>query len=81
MEIVFSCDDLRREIFSYLRKNPKRNCMKCQKVLVWDKKVNEHVIINDDYKYFFTSSLSEMKSGPYCLFCYTQYFHLNCTIN
>lgn len=52
METVFTCDDLRREIFSYLRKHPKRKCIKCNKVLLWDKKVSEYVVIQDEYKYF-----------------------------
>ena len=79
METVFTCDDLRREIFSYLRKHPKRKCIKCNKVLIWDKKVNDYVLIRDEYKYFFTSS-SDMKSGYYCILCYTTNFQLNCTI-
>mgnify|MGYP003987149229 CR=1 FL=1 len=77
---VFTCDDLRREIFSYLRKHPQRKCIKCNKVLIWDKKVNEYVVIQDEYKYFFTSSLPEIKSGYYCIMCYTTNFQLVCTI-
>ena len=36
---VWSCDDLRGEIFSYLRKKPKVKCNLCESVCVWDKKV------------------------------------------
>ena len=34
---VWECDDLRKEIFSYLRKTPKLHCIHCYKVLIWDK--------------------------------------------
>ena len=33
---VWECDDLRREIFSYLRKEPQLSCIDCKKVLIWD---------------------------------------------
>jgi len=36
---VWGCDDLRREIFSYLRKEPKVKCFYCDLVCVWDKKI------------------------------------------
>ena len=39
-QYVWECDDLRREIFSYLRKEPQMSCVDCEKVLVWDKNVN-----------------------------------------
>ena len=40
---VWLCDDLRKEIFSYLRKKPKLQCIHCYKVLIWDKKVNDYI--------------------------------------
>ena len=39
IEFVWYNDDLRREIFSYLRKEPKVKCEQCDDVCVWDKKV------------------------------------------
>ena len=42
-ETVFGCADLRREIFSYLRRRGKKICRTCDKVLVWDKKVRPYV--------------------------------------
>lgn len=45
-EEVMGNSDLRRLIWSYLRKNPKRECFFCNKVLVWDKKkLDLHFII------------------------------------
>ena len=41
---VMNNDDLRREIFKYLRKKPKISCFECMKVLVWDKKVRDSFI-------------------------------------
>ena len=38
-------DDLRREIWSYLRKEPKLVCMKCGDVCVWDKKVKKYYFV------------------------------------
>ena len=40
---VFEIDDLRKYIFSFLRKEPKLVCNDCNKVLIWDKKVNEFI--------------------------------------
>ena len=35
--------DLRKLIFSFLRKYPKKACQICDKVCVWDKKVNQYI--------------------------------------
>ena len=37
-ENVWGCEELRREIFSYLRKEAKIKCFECGEVCVWDKK-------------------------------------------
>ncbi len=42
-EIVFSCNDLRREIFSYLRIHPQKICNVCKDILVWDKRVKYYI--------------------------------------
>jgi len=39
----FECNDLRNLLFSYLRKIPKKSCYHCGCVVVWDKKVKQHV--------------------------------------
>ena len=38
--------DLRRVIWSYLRKEPKIKCYTCNCVCVWDKKVRNYVELN-----------------------------------
>ena len=38
---VMNNDDLRRYIWSFLRKEAKLKCIICKKVLVWDTKVRE----------------------------------------
>lgn len=42
-EVVFLCDDLRKEIFSYLRSYPQKTCNTCKDVLVWDKRVKYYI--------------------------------------
>ena len=44
MEDVMGNEDLRREIWSYLRKKPKLTCTLCDQVLIWDKEVCEYHI-------------------------------------
>ena len=39
MDKVMNNNDLRRLIFSCLRKHAQLNCGSCDKVLIWDKKV------------------------------------------
>ncbi len=61
MEQVFYCDDLRREIFSYLRSFPHKKCQICNLVLEWDKNIKKndyieyYTILNcyDCYRYNF----------------------------
>ena len=38
-------NDLRRLIWSYLRKKPKIACFKCNDVCVWDKKKNKTILL------------------------------------
>ena len=69
---VFENDDLRRYIFSFLRKKPKLVCKDCNKVLIWDRKVNEFIRyenINEDLFY-----LSHIKNGNYCMNCHLKRF-------
>jgi hypothetical protein len=44
--IVMNNYYIRNIIFSYLRKEPKIKCKKCNIVCVWDKKINEYVEFN-----------------------------------
>ena len=44
-QTVWECDDLRREIFSYLRTEPQLSCVDCEKVLVWDINVEPYLRI------------------------------------
>lgn len=45
-------DELRRYIFSYLRSRASDCCAMCNKVCVWDKKVNDmYIVRNDGPKY------------------------------
>ena len=37
--------DLRKLIFSYLRKYPKKVCFICERVCVWDKKVRDFLTV------------------------------------
>jgi tRNA(His) 5'-end guanylyltransferase len=43
MEYVFGNEDLRRYIFTFLRKKPKKICFDCKCVLVWDKKIKDYI--------------------------------------
>ena len=60
IQFVWYNDDLRREIFSYLRKEPKVKCDQCDDVCVWDKKM---------LKIYFEEKYSGMKSIK-CYKCY-----------
>ena len=74
--LVFEIDDLRRYIFSYLRtKDQATICKDCEKVLVWDKKIIDYVII--DKNYFF----GILKKGYYCWNCYPKYINNSCRIS
>jgi hypothetical protein len=39
MSIVFEIDDIRNYIFSYLRKKANRQCIQCNRICIWDKKL------------------------------------------
>ena len=67
--IVWDCDDLKREIFSYLRKEPKRKCHNCNAVCVWDKKVKDYVDCNFDP--------SKFKGKICCFDCYFKFYFSN----
>ena len=43
---VFEINEIRNLIFSYLRKHPKKTCIHCNKVCVWDKEVASYVQTN-----------------------------------
>jgi hypothetical protein len=58
---VFGNDDLRKYIFSYLRKKPKIKCDFCNRCLVWDKKV---------YKYFQVPLWDFSNCNNLCKDCY-----------
>ena len=62
-EIVWQINDLRKEIFSWLRKEPKFRCTNCYAVVIWDKKVKEFInVTGGDYSQY----------GPtiYCVDCW-----------
>ena len=62
-EIVWQINDLRREIFSWLRKEPKVICKNCFAIVIWDKKVKEFINVSwGDYS----------DDGPviYCVDCW-----------
>ena len=42
-ECVFENDDLRRYIFSFLRKEPQKKCTICGDVCVWDRTVKYYI--------------------------------------
>ena len=47
MEEVFGNNDTRRYIFSFLRKNAKKQCQDCGCVCVWDKQVKPYRELNN----------------------------------
>ena len=75
IQFVWFNEDLRREIFSYLRKEAKVKCDQCNDVCVWDKKVKEHIqvypFLHSDEKYYCTECLGEYYSS----------INMGCTIN
>ena len=66
MEKVMHNDDLRREIWSYLRKKPYKKCDKCNLICMWvtDKIINE----NADVGYYIC-----------CIDCFQKYFFISNT--
>jgi hypothetical protein len=65
---VMDIDDLRRTIFSYLRKSPQKDCIICNKVLIWDIKVNNFISYYPDNVNYSISIGT--KKGDYCIKCW-----------
>ena len=63
MEDVMNNTDLRREIWSYLRKNPELSCIKCNSVCIWDKKVK---------RYLFIPNMKNITKSAYCIDCWNK---------
>jgi hypothetical protein len=59
---VMNNEDLRREIWSYLRKEPKVECMYCKDVCVWDKKV---------IKEYYEDKIMDIVRYK-CVYCYVE---------
>ena len=63
--------EFKKLIFSYLRTKPKKICIFCKDVCVWDKKVKDYFIP------FFVPN-----GTIYCIDCYSFYLQtLRCNIN
>ena len=80
-EKVMSIDDLRRKIFSYLRKEAKIKCRLCERVCVWDKRICYYITFNPKLKY---GAFATIPRGNYCIKCWTNkglFTNNNCTIN
>lgn len=60
--------EIRKKILSYLRKDARLRCSKCNYVIIWDKKINRKYICRylekDKYQYI-------------CLSCYYKMLYLN----
>ena len=63
---VWTCDDLRKEIFSFIRKEPDRKCVKCSSVCVWDRKVKDYINV--------------LEGNTYCIDCYKEN-NSNCIVS
>ena len=61
---VFICNDLRKLIFSYLRKYPKKQCYLCADVIIWDKKAVK--------QYIDMSWVQDIPIQTYCIDCWGQ---------
>ena len=55
---VWECDDLKKYIFSFLRKTPRLICNCCNKVLIWDKKVCDFYGISENGDSMFDNKYS-----------------------
>jgi hypothetical protein len=81
MEEVFANNDLRRYIFNFLRKKPKAECYNCNKILIWDNKINN--FIRYPRKYLGKCKYEDIF---YCIDCWTntflydRYFDFGCVI-
>lgn len=83
INIVMEIDDLRKEIFSYLRKFPQKKCIICDKVLVWDKKVNNFISYYPKLDVNYAISFG-LITGDYCTECWSSrgpFSNTFCTIN
>ena len=67
MDDVMNNKDLRRLIFSYLRKYPKKRCHVCGLICVRDKEVNQYVDLMFSYP----------DNNTYCMKCYERNFRCN----
>ena len=67
-QTVWECDDLRREIFSYLRTEPQLSCVDCEKVLVWD--INVEPYLRIPYLY-------GRDNGYYCIKSWGRYIPMS----
>ena len=64
---VFEINDLRRLIFSYLRKKPKHQCEACQDVCVWDTRTIKHYVLNGKNVCYCTQCYWNRYNGPGCI--------------
>ena len=67
---VWYCEDLRRYIFSFLRKYPKKICSDCNQILVWDKKVKNYIVAK-------WIPLKNNNNDNYCIDCWYKYLPIN----
>lgn len=65
MEDVMNNYDLRKIIWSYLRKNPYKTCNICNCVCMWDKNkvIHEYIVLSEN--------------EIYCLSCFFQSFFIS----
>ena len=82
-EIVMGIEDLRREIFSYLRKKAKVECIICKRVCVWDKKVCNYITYKPNIQIQY-GIFAGLVFGDYCIRCWGTHGPFGtygCTIN
>ena len=78
---VMNINDLRRKIFSYLRKKPKIQCCVCNRVCVWDKKICNFFSYKREIEY---GPFAGIPSGDYCINCWSSsgpFTNFYCIIN
>ena len=73
---VFKIEDLKKYIFTFLRKEPKIICYDCSKILFWDKKINHFITYNNKN----TGIFYLIKNGSYCMSCHSERFNFRCNI-
>ena len=74
---VFENVDLKKYIFSFLRKKPYLICNDCNKVLIWNKKVNNYI----SYDNINIGQFIFINNGSYCMNCHSQRFNFRCNIS